>query len=190
MRTLRTVSMSVAALAMLAVPAGAEKLAGVTMPDTVNAGGRQLVLNGLGLREATALKIDVYVAGLYLEQQASDPAEILGSDQVKRLNLAFVRDVDRGDITDAWSEGFRNNAGDRIPALQGRIDQLNSWMPDLKRGDTLTFTYLPGTGTVVHVNGQREGVIEGDDFARALFSIWLGEKPPNKGLKKGLLGRR
>lgn len=189
MRKLRNVLLSGAALAMLAVPANADQLAGVTMPETVNAGGRQLVLNGLGLREAT-LGIDVYVAGLYLEEQASDPAAIVESDQVKRLNLAFVRDVGRDDITDAWSEGFRKNAGDQVPALRERIDRLNSFMTDMDRGDTLTFTYLPDTGTVVHVNGQRKGVIEGDDFARALFSIWLGEKPPNKKLKQGLLGRR
>jgi hypothetical protein len=30
--------------------------------------------------------------------------------------------------------------------------------------------------------------IEGADFARALFLIWLGKHPPNAGLKKGLLG--
>jgi hypothetical protein len=40
----------------------------------------------------------------------------------------------------------------------------------------------------VGVNGTVKGTIAGDDFGRALFSIWLGSRPPNPGLKAGLLG--
>jgi len=40
----------------------------------------------------------------------------------------------------------------------------------------------------VDVNGAVKGTIAGDDFARALFAIWLGARPPNAELKTGLLG--
>jgi hypothetical protein len=40
----------------------------------------------------------------------------------------------------------------------------------------------------VCVNGAVKGTIAGDDFARALFAIWLGARPPNAELKTGLLG--
>lgn len=189
---LRTVSVLVAAAALLALSAGptaAGKLAGVTMPDQVTVAGKTLVLNGLGLREATALNVHVYVAGLYVEEPKADPQAIVRADEVKQLNLAFVLDVDRGNITDAWAEGFKKNVGED-PRLTDRIERLNSWMTDMNVGDTLTFTYIPGTGTLVHLNGEQKGVLEGRDFAQALFSIWLGPEPPNSGLKKGLLGRR
>jgi Chalcone isomerase-like len=39
----------------------------------------------------------------------------------------------------------------------------------------------------VDVNGAVKGIIKGDDFAKAFFSIWLGE-PPNPEVKSGLLG--
>jgi len=38
------------------------------------------------------------------------------------------------------------------------------------------------------VNGATKGIIKGDDFTKALFSIWLGADPPNPEIKSGLLG--
>ena len=56
----------------LYLPACAAELAGVVMPEQVTVDGKTLVLNGLGLREATFLRVDVYVAGLYLEEKSQD----------------------------------------------------------------------------------------------------------------------
>jgi hypothetical protein len=61
-------------------------------------------------------------------------------------------------------------------------------MSDVKTGQRLTFTRLPGTGVQVDVNGVVKGTIPGDDFARALLTIWLGANPPNPEIKSGLLG--
>jgi len=52
----------------------------------------------------------------------------------------------------------------------------------------MTLTHKPGAGIEVDVNSKVQGTITGDDFARALLAIWLGPKPPNPGLKSGLLG--
>jgi hypothetical protein len=181
----RAIPILVLCLAPLALAAEKE---GVRLPDTVTVGDKTLVLNGLGVREATVFNVNVYVAGLYLEAKTKNPADIIGSDaKAKRLDLVFVRDVDKGDITKAWREGFENNGGD-MKALGSRLGQLNAWMEDLKERDVLSFTYVPDTGVTVSVKGKTKGTIGGADFARALFSIWLGPKPPNSGLKKGLLG--
>jgi hypothetical protein len=177
-------------LLLLGSTAGARKRSGVEMPDRVTVAGKRLVLNGMGVREATVFNVNVYVAGLYLERPSSDPAEILASPQVMRIHMRFVRDVSRGDIVDAWNEGFAKNVGDSAePALRERLARLSSWMTSVDDGDTFTFTWIPGKGTEVVVNGATKGVIPGDDFGKALFAIWLGPHPPNKGLKKGLLGK-
>lgn len=178
-----------AMLAVLSAPAVAGERAGVRMPDTLEVAGRKLVLNGLGVREATMFNVDVYVAGLYLEQPSKDAAAILASDGVKVLHIRFVRDVDRDDVVSAFTEGFEKNAGDLVPAIRPGIRRFTSWMPSFDDGSTITLTYVPGAGTRVAVNGRMKGTIEGADFARAMFSIWLGPKPPNGGLKRGLLGR-
>jgi hypothetical protein len=40
----------------------------------------------------------------------------------------------------------------------------------------------------VEIKGKEMGVIEGKEFAQALFAIWLGPEPPTAALKKGMLG--
>lgn len=172
----------------LATTADAREKSGVKLPDTVTVANKQLVLNGMGLREATFLKVNVYVAGLYVERPSSSPAELLSADESKVLVLRFVRDVDREDIVKAWSEGFKNNATVPLAQIKPRTDRLNAWMPAFNKGDTLVFTYVPGQGVGVDINGKRKGIIEGDDFARSLYAIWLGPKPPTSALKRGLLG--
>jgi len=160
----------------------------VPFPDSVKAGGTDLVLNGLGLRKATILRVRVYVAGLYLPRKSSDAGAILGASGRWQLVLRFVRDVDASDIRDAFQEGFEKAAGDKLAGLRPRIAALNARMVDFKTGQYLTFIGDPATGVTVDVNGAGGVTIEGADFAAALLAIWLGPKPPNEDLKSGLLG--
>jgi hypothetical protein len=173
---------------LLALPTLAGKLAGVTLPDQVEVGGRTFVLNGMGLREATVLMVDVYVAGLYVEKKSSDPAVLLGADQPKQLVMRFVRSVGKEKLTEAWTEGFDKNAGDKRQALSAGLTALNGAMTDVKKEDRIVLTYLPGSGVAVSVRGKDAAVIPGDDFQRVLFSIWLGPHAPNVSLHDGLLG--
>lgn len=178
-----------ASAAMLgAAAAQAKTCEGVTFPDQVQADGATLKLNGLGLRKATFLKVKVYVGALYLPQASTDADAILKANGPKRLLLHFVRDVGGDDLSKAWDEGFENNAGGQLAALKPRIAAFKAMMTDVKKGDTLGVQHTPGTGVEVAVKGTGKGTIKGDDFARALFAIWLGAKPPNDELKAGLLG--
>lgn len=166
----------------------AKSCAGVIFADQVQADGATLTLNGLGLRKATFLKVKVYVGALYLPQASKDATAILKASAPKRLVLQFVRDVGGDDLSKGWDEGFENNAGGELAALKPRIDAFKAMMTDVKSGDTLSMQHKPGTGIEVAVKGAAKGTIKGDDFARALFAIWLGAKPPNDDLKAGLLG--
>ncbi len=161
---------------------------GVDFPEQVQVEGVSLALNGLGLRQATLFKVNVYVAGLYLAQISPDAEAILESITPKKLVLQFLRDVGKKDLNKAWDKGFADNAPDLLPALQDRVDLLTSWMSDMTAGQQLVFTYMPAAGIEVNVNGSVQGMIPGNDFARAFLSIWLGSQPPNPGLKTGLLG--
>ena len=60
-------------------PGTAGELAGVTLADQVTVEGRTLVLNGMGLRQATILRVHVYVGGLYLEARSADASQIMAS---------------------------------------------------------------------------------------------------------------
>jgi len=167
--------------------AGAKECKGVDFPEHTLVNGRSLALNGLGLRLATVFKVKVYVAALYVPMPSSDAASILGTDTAKQMVLHFVRSVGVDDLRKGWTEGFEKNAKGVLPALKDRIATFNGWMSDMKTGQRVILTYTPGAGVEVNVNGAARGSIQGDDFARALFAIWLGE-PPNPEVKQGLLG--
>ena len=175
-------------LIMTAVSTQAMEMNNIEFPDAITVNGVDLLLNGLGKREATIFNVDVYVAALYLEHTGNDGYAICESDQTKRLILHFVRDVSGGDIADAWAEGFMKNSGDDITIYESRVLTLNSWMSELKDGEQMMFTYVPAAGLEVSVKGTSMGTIEGSDFASVFFSIWLGDYPPNGGLRRGLLG--
>lgn len=162
---------------------------GVTLPTQVTAGGHELVLNGLGLRKKLVFK--VYVAGLYLPERSSDPAAILAADQPRRVVLQFLRGVSEDQMCDAMYDGLKRNTPDHTPGLKAKFDEFCAMMEPIEKGEQFVFTYLPGTGTTIEAKGATKGVIEGKDFADALFAAWLGPDPgPGDGTKKDMLGGR
>src|SRR5690349_17034489 len=143
-----------AALALLAAlsigatasaPAHGATCREIQFPDSVKVGGSDLVLNGLGIRKATLLRIKVYVAALYLPRKSSDAAAIRSANGRWQLLLHFVRDVDAGDIRDAFHEGFQKAAGEKLGTLEKRITALNAQVVDFKSGHTLAFARDPAT---------------------------------------------
>jgi hypothetical protein len=48
---------------------------------------------------------------------------------------------------------------------------------------------VPGKGVESYKNGTLQGTIEGMDFKKALFGIWLGNKPADDDLKAAMLGK-
>ena len=179
----------------LAVAAGAPlaqaaECGGIRAPDSLEVGGEKLVLNGLGLREATLFKVNVYVAALYVKEKSQDGEAIAAGDQSKLMRLSFLRNVSKADMRNAIIEGFKRSSPDDWPQLEARVQKFFELLPAFDSGETLTLWYVPGKGVQVKAPGKGSGVIEGFDFARALFRVWLGEHPPNGGLKKGLLGGR
>ena len=171
-----------------AVPALAASRGGKTFADTVEVAGETLVLNGLGIREATVFNVDVYVAGLYVRTKSANARDLVAADEPKQILLKFVRDVDLEDLADAFTEAFKKNKTKSKYAKE--LKKLNGWMTSMTDKDTLSLTYVPGTGTEVRTKGSKRGVIAGAGFASALWSVWLGPNPPNSGLKAGMLGKK
>jgi len=173
-------------LFLFAAPVGAKTLEGVTMPDSVQVNGKSLVLNGMGLRKKFVVK--VYVAGLYLPAKESDPAKNHGADTERELNMQFIYEVEKEKVCRAWNDGLKNNSPDKAAALKGQFDKLCTYMATMGEGDKVNFSYVPGQGTTVSVNGAAKGTIPGKEFADAMFACWIGPNPPSADFKQGLLG--
>lgn len=174
--------------ALMALGADAKTREGVTAEPTIEVGGKKLQLMGMGLRKKLWFK--VYLASLYLEDKIEDGLKAVASEQIKRVQMHMLRDLDRGSIVEAIQNGFQKNAGQDMPKLKERLDRFSKAIPDLKSGQRIVITYLPGKGTSVKAGGGDEVNVEGKDFADALFSVWLGKHPVDGELKSEMLINR
>jgi hypothetical protein len=170
---------------LVAFPAMAKDVEGVQIPETLTQDARTLRLIGAGVR--SKWMFNVYVGALYAEKPTFNAANLIKSEQVKRMDMHLLRDVGKDKIVESIREGFEKQSKAQMPALQGRLDQLAAAVPDLKKGDVLSLTYIPEKGVVV-AGAAKETVIPGKDFADALFSVWLGPDPVDSDLKRKLLG--
>jgi hypothetical protein len=180
---------AVALVAALVVPlplVRAATLAGVDMPEQASVAGKALILNGLGMRTATFLKVKVYVIGLYLERKSSDARAIIDSGQAKRVAIRFLHEVTAAELRKGWSEAFENNFPD-VAGIKDEIARFNAAMRDVKSGDSIVLEIYDSTVDVL-VNGEKVDAVDGSAFQKAALSIWLGKKPPNDALKDGILG--
>src|SRR5215472_15843200 len=165
-------------------PVRAASLAGVELPDTETVKDTKLVLNGMGLREATILRVKAYVGGLYLEKSSSDPDAVINSRQCKRVTMVFLRDIDGARLGSGWADELR-----KVGGTVASISRFKSLIGDVKKGGRMSFTWCPDAGVEVAARGTVRGTVPGDDFARSLFTIWFGPEPGDENLKRGMLGK-
>ncbi len=177
-------------LSLFCAIATAAELSGVFIDDEFKtANGQTLVLNGIGLREK--FWIDAYVGALYLPAKTTDVAEILSRPGPWRVQMDFIyKEISSKQMIETWQEGFENNQNsETLEKLQQRIELFYSYFDSgIKAKEQYAFDYIPQQGVRVTRNGKQLGLIPGEDFKTALMEIWLGNKPANKKLKKGMLG--
>ena len=176
------------ASALACAPACALEVAGVKLEDKVAVSGKDLVLNGAGVRTRAIFK--VYVAALYVASRTSDPAAALAAAP-RRIELRLLRTLSSGQLVDALEEGLKENntqaERDAIKAQIGELAGIMHGLKQVKEGDVIALDFAEGE-TRILVNGSVKGTIAGEAFNRALFKVWLGEHPVQADLKKAMLG--
>jgi hypothetical protein len=164
------------------------EVAGVFFDDTYTIDDTQLRITGVGLLRYMVF-VKVYVAALYLEE-GTGPDDVL-SDIPKRLEIEYFHPIKAEDFVFSGEKLIAENVEpDMIVRLRARIDRMNALYEDVRPGDRYSLSYIPGKGTQLALNGQPKGIIEGVDFASAIFSIWLGPRPLSRSLKAALLGKQ
>jgi hypothetical protein len=164
-----------------------KEVGGVVLPASEKYQEHTLHLNGAGVREK--LWIDLYAAGLYLDQKNNNAQEILNSDKPMSIKLHIVSKlITSNKMVDAVTEGFENATNGNTAPIQNEINQLLGFFrEDIKKNDIFDLVYLPGKGVTAYKNGKERGVIKGKEFKKALFGIWLSNRPADDGLKEDLL---
>ena len=177
------------ALSVIVNEGMAREIKGENFDETMTQSGKALKLVGVGIRKK--LIINVYLGALYLETPTQNPENVIQSDQVKRVEMRFLyKEVKPEQLVEAWNEGFQKNSGNAVSNLREKINTFNGYFTEsMLKGDRMSLTYTPGIGTDISIKGKTRGIIEGNDFMQALFSIWFGANPPSDGLKEGMLGK-
>ncbi len=186
-------ALGIAASALFALPVTAVEVGGVKIADTAKVAGKDLKLNGYGIR--TRLMFKIYAIGLYFTEQRSTAAEALGDAGPRRFTIVMMREMTGDEFGVAFMKAFRENT-DRAE-LQKLVSQVQQFgemfasVPGLKNGDTMVIDWVPGTGTVVRLNEKVmfKEPLPDVAFFNALLRIWLGEKPAEADLKEQLLNK-
>ncbi len=166
------------------------QVAGVDVAETMVVGEKELKLNGAGVRKKAFLSL--YVGALYTGERAEDSSWAVEGDEEMSVQLHIVSGVISNDaMREAVEEGFESSATKEERAvLNERIEAfIEVFNEEINKGDEFIFNYLPDRGVEVLKNGVHLTTVEGLDFKRALYGIWLGDKPADKNLKKAMLGR-
>lgn len=184
---------ALAAAVLAPGPARAQpiELAGVRYEPQVTVAGTRLLLNGAGIRYKALFK--VYTAGLYLTARASTAEAVQAMPGPKRVHVSMLRDIDANELGKLFTRGMEQNSTreEFVRAIAGtmRMSEVFFVKKRLLAGETFSVDWMPGSGTVVRVNGQAQNdpVVE-PEFYNALLRIWLGHSPADSLLKDALLG--
>ncbi len=166
------------------------ELAGVKLDDKAQVGNASLQLNGAGIRTKFFFKI--YVGALYLPLKQASGEAIIADEHEHRMALHILHELTSKKLFNAFNEAIEaNHTPAELAALDAQLKQMAQifdTLKELKPGDVITLDYLPASGTQIGVNGTARGTVAGAAFNRSLLKIWLGSKPVQEDLKKGLLG--
>jgi long-chain acyl-CoA synthetase len=176
------------ASAALSTTLSAAEIGGVRVDDKASVAGREVVLNGAGVRKKVVFH--VYVASLYLPQKAADLAGVLAKGP-RRIRLDMLRTLSADALIEALNDGLEaNNSAAEMAAIKPGAGELASIMKtfgQVKEKDVVTLDFYD-EATHVGLNGEVRGSVAGEAFNQALTRIWLGDKPVQADLKKALLG--
>jgi hypothetical protein len=164
----------------------AAELDGVQVPNTLQADGKMLHLNGFGLRTYSILRIHIYVASLYLEHLNTDPEQIIQSSETKLLTVRFEREVSADQARRAWRDGLNNNCEAPCHLDPDEVGRFLTVVPAMHAGDNYSLLFTQSVATVT-VNGKLIGTITHPQFAEAMLATFLGPKPASPRLKQELL---
>jgi hypothetical protein len=181
----------------LATPALAQEIAEPKSGVKFAAKSGDMSLLGVGLRTKTMLKVKVYAAGFYVADaalggplaahkgKANTPdfyKELVWGDFGKQIVMKFTRGVTTDQIQGAFRDSLKG-------AEAAKLNQFLGYFGDTKEGEEYVLTWKPGGTLATKVAGADKPEIADKNFAAAVFGIWLGEKPIQDDIKKGLASR-
>lgn len=171
----------------------AAELEGVKMEENLSLADKKLSLNGLALRKVSrfGIPIKVYVAGLYLEEKSEDGDEVISGDKSKFLEMEFVRNVEKEQITEAWSEAVFKGCIVDCDDYKAPLKEFNNLMGEMRKGQRMSLAFYPDRLEVdQRGRNPKKGSIASKSFSKNLLAIFIGPKMFSQEVKSSLLGKK
>lgn len=188
---IRTILMMVL-LAMASMTYAAE-IEGHKFEDKITVEGKELLLNGVGLRTINrfGLNFKVYVAGLYVEKRSTKDKDIMESGGLVHLKSYYLREVTKKQQKEPFREAIRKNCYADCSDSKKKIFKIIDAVMRTKEGGAFDFTFFKDRVTFFMngENGESRVTVPGATFSKDMLAIWMGPKPPTDELKEGLLGK-
>lgn len=162
----------------------AQQISGVWFNENYVDQGINMSLQGTGLKNLLFFK--AFAAGFYKGQ--GDTSDLLGN-YPKRIEVKYFVSIPGQKLNNFTIDIMKQNTSPAdLESLKDEIRQMGKYFVDLKPGDMFSLTYIPSVGTKFEHNNHLVGIIKGQEFAKALFSVWIGKKPFDNRLKEQVLG--
>lgn len=174
-----------------AMPAQAMDVGGVNVADTATVAGKELKLNGAGMRAILFIKF--YAIGMYLSEKKTTPADVQAVAGPRRISLHIQREINSEEFGQLFITGMNKNSTKeekaKVIGQTVKFGEMFAALEPVKKGDIVTLDWIPGTGTVASLNGKKIGETMPDvAFYNAVLRIWLGDMPAQESVKRELLG--
>jgi hypothetical protein len=115
---------------------------------------------------------------------------VLRADTAFHLEFRYLREIEKSIILKSADRMLEKNLSPEERAqVAKRVARINEAYISVEEGDAVSLTYVPDEGTTLIINGEPVTTIEGRDFAKLYFRIWLGENALSDSLRDNLLGR-
>jgi hypothetical protein len=177
-------AIAIALILGFCVPANAADVLGVNFSEEIKDEGVDMELKGTGIKSVVFIK--AFVAGFYADEN-NDPTDL--GEFAKRVDVQYFVSIPGKKLNAFTIDSMKDNITDsEFENIMEKVAIMRDYFVDLKPGDRFSLTYIPGVGTKFAHNNELVGVIEGKEFAKAIFSVWVGERPFDKKLRDQILG--
>lgn len=155
---------------------------GVSFPSEVQftEDGKDYTLDATGVATRKKFFVKVYSVASYIQKGDQKPTlgTIMQGDNAKQLTLTFVRDVSADKARDGYQSSFKDSLSpEEYQKLQGDIDTFLGFInQNISKGDEVILRWTPGGNITMIQNGKTVGDIKSEAFAKALWSLWFGDK--------------
>ena len=139
----------------------------------------------VGEHRFTYWGFDVYHASLWASSAPFAPADWASQRLV--LELRYLRDFQGRDIAQRSITEMHSQRALSAEQSAVWLQTLQSLLPNVRSGETLTGVYIPDAGAQFLHQGKAVGEVRELEFARRFFGIWLAPQTSQPLLRQQLL---